>query len=200
MQIRSERQTFLHHLRESTKTYHQKLEELPVSKVLLSPGVQVSDYKKYLQLMYGIIVPFEAHYFPRLESIMAGLDNRRKAQHLENDLVSLGMTPEEVKELPLWQPDSTVSAANAIGAFYVIEGSTLGGAVIHKHLQQHLNLPETADGNYLQPYGRETGSYWKAFMDIFCNYCCAEEELGAEAIDGASATFRAIHDWLEGKD
>lgn len=54
------------------------------------------------------------------------------------------------------------SEAEVLGAMYVMEGSSLGGQVICRHLSESLQLPAAAL-NYYNGYGAQTGKYWQEF-------------------------------------
>ena len=81
----------------------------------------------------------------------------------------------------------------ALGRLYVLEGSTLGGAFIDRHLA---SLPHLADVRIraFSPYGDGTGAMWAAFRRV----TRARVDAGgdAEAMVGAARdTFRALAAW-----
>ena len=76
---------------------------------------------------------------------------------------------------------------------YVLEGSTLGGVFIDRHLAA---LPELAGVTVrsFSPYGSETGAMWAAFSRA----TRARVDAGGDPdvmIDAAGATFRALAAW-----
>jgi heme oxygenase len=76
--------------------------------------------------------------------------------------------------------------AEALGAFYVLEGSSLGGRVILKELKSR-GASLTGLG-FLDPYGPDTGQRWRSFLVILereLNSC----EQKADAVKGALNTF-----------
>jgi heme oxygenase len=54
--------------------------------------------------------------------------------------------------------------AEALGAFYVVEGSSLGGKTILKALRSH--GVSTDDLDFLDPYGNESGVRWRTFLNV----------------------------------
>jgi heme oxygenase len=54
--------------------------------------------------------------------------------------------------------------AEALGAFYVLEGSTLGGKKILKTLRSH--GVSTDDLHFLDPYGKDAAAYWRIFLNV----------------------------------
>ena len=81
----------------------------------------------------------------------------------------------------------------ALGSLYVMEGSTLGGAVITKALRHAAWLPP-GGFRYFNPYGAETGRMWRRFQDAFRAACAVGGETAVER--GAVETFEVLHRWL----
>jgi heme oxygenase (biliverdin-IX-beta and delta-forming) len=143
-------------LRDATAREHQELEdEVAISESLKSE----ETYRSLLEEFYGFVAPLEARMaaFPWAE---AGIDFevRRKAHLLEADLIQLGGTPSAVPKceaLPVLE-----NFAEACGALYVMEGSTLGGQHILRMARQ-ANLPESA-AKYFRSYGEKVGEMWKS--------------------------------------
>jgi heme oxygenase len=57
-----------------------------------------------------------------------------------------------------------LTRAEAFGALYVIEGSSLGGRVILKELKRR--KVSLAGLRFLDPYGHQTAARWKAFLTV----------------------------------
>ena len=56
------------------------------------------------------------------------------------------------------------TTAEALGAFYVLEGSTLGGKTILKALKRR--GVSTDNLHFLDPYGNQAGARWRGFLNI----------------------------------
>ncbi|TGD92877.1 biliverdin-producing heme oxygenase [Methylobacterium nonmethylotrophicum] len=136
-----------------------------------------------------------------LEPALAGmLDDeaffgpRRRLGYLDADLRHLGLDAAEIRALP--RPDAVLprSRPEAFGALYVLEGSTLGGQVIAKHIGRQLGLTAETGCRYYAAHGRETGAMWKAFRHRLAD----EAESGdADALVAfAARTFDAMRHWL----
>jgi heme oxygenase (biliverdin-IX-beta and delta-forming) len=114
---------------------------------------------------------------------------RRRAALFADDLRTLGGTPTAGgPALPV--VDGT---DQALGRLYVLEGSTLGGTFIDRHLA---SLPHLADVRIraFSPYGDGTGAMWAAFRRV----TRARVEAGGDAeamVDAARDTFRALAAW-----
>jgi heme oxygenase len=74
---------------------------------------------------------------------------------------------------------------------YVIEGSTLGGRIILKHIHTALGLDENKGASFFAGYGAETGIRWKKIMNIMSGYAVANK-CEDEVIAGACHAFESI--------
>jgi heme oxygenase len=185
---------FIKDLRAGTQEWHEKLEELELSKSILKADIQPEDYKRYLAAMYGFVKPFESQAYPALAAIVPDIEDRRKTHLMEQDLRALGYTDTQIAALPLadWQAGT---AAGNMGALYVMEGSALGGMVISKHIQATLGLDASNGASFFQPYGAALGAKWKAFLGVFTGYT-QEHQCAPEVISTATDTFKAIYHWF----
>ncbi|QRR02126.1 biliverdin-producing heme oxygenase [Dyadobacter sandarakinus] len=186
--------TFINELRTQTSESHQQLEENMLSKALLLPEVSLADYQTYLSRLYSITLGCETHVFPAIATIFPDLAERYRAARIKNDLIVTGFSAEEVDNIPVPELPFT-GQAGAAGVMYVLEGSTLGGRVIYKHVQQHLGLTCEHGASYFCGYGPQTGSMWKAFVSRLTAYADSPEKAG-KIIESATQTFTLIDNWL----
>lgn len=178
--------SFLDALRSATKALHAELDTMPLSVSLMSKGVNITDYTTYLQRFEPVIAFTEAEIFPMVAAIVTDLDERRKHHFIKNDLMFLSAPMNS----DLIAATSPVSTARAMGFMYVMEGSTLGGAVIHRHLVASGVVPAAAC-RFFTGYGAATGEKWKRFLNILCEYV-AIHHCADEVIAGAVEAFQAV--------
>jgi heme oxygenase (biliverdin-IX-beta and delta-forming) len=171
-------------LKSATHENHTRVEQVPISKQMLSDTLTLGEYSAYLSALYGFIAPSEKH--------ITGLITpaRQKLPLLEHDLAVFGIDPGSV---PLWNGNLPLDTLpRAFGYLYVIEGSTLGGRLLLRHVTQTLKL--TTGTAYLKGYGENTGAMWKEFCAIMT------EQIGQDDVDSlirsACATFEALEHWL----
>ncbi len=184
-------------LRRRTRCEHDAIER---SVPLMSDSVTVGAYTRTIERFYGFWQPMEERLRATLGLRECGfnLSEREKARLLALDLRSLSVG--DVASLPLCADLPDVSdVTSAFGCLYVIEGATLGGQIINRHLRARLNVTPESGGRFFHGYGAETGLMWKAFCS----------QLGAHAltlpshgplVDAAIATFRSLRQWLERRD
>ncbi len=186
---------FLQNLRTQTRSSHKALEQNPLSFLLMQDTVGVEDYINYLKKLYGFIRGFEKNVFPILQNTLPNIEQREKTSLLEMDLLvqhqDLSMI-EMPNDLMFRQNFSTESSA--LGGMYVLEGSTLGGQIINRHLQQHIG-----QSHYFTGYAAETGKTWKSFLENLCIQADKSPQHENEIIAAAIKTFDLMDFWLKSK-
>ena len=115
---------------------------------------------------------------------------RRKTPLLEEDLRALGV-PRRREENGRPSSDR-MNLDFAVGCLYVLEGATLGGQVISRHLAK-LGIGPANGGLFFHGYGARTGEMWKSFQAGATDYCVTEDQIGA-AVTGAKSTFEKFCD------
>lgn len=184
--------SFPKRLKDETAFLHQELENLPISKKLLGNHLLIEDYLIYLDLMEDVVSEVESAIFPLLVDHISDLSERRKSLSFIRDFQELDyhkINQKEVFHLSI----EDVQTPFALGILYVIEGSTLGGKVIYKHLQKTLGLNEESGAAYFYGYGDHTGELWKNFLFQLSEYEQLNQN-GDRIIAGANFAFQSIHD------
>lgn len=181
-------------LKEATKDQHDALES---SVAVMDQMFSRTDYVELLQKFYGFYSQIE----PRLTQFDLSrfgikVRDRMKTEKLASDLRSLGAEPSDDHEF--MSAPSIDSEAAAFGAMYVLEGATLGGQVITRHLRQHLALDVDSGGAFFNSYGERVGPMWKAFCAAATEFSEMNNGKADEAmIDAAKATFDSFRDRFE---
>jgi len=179
-------------LKFATRAEHDAIES---ALDLMTPSLSHAHYCWHLQRLYGFYRPMERILNPAAPWADWGIaiNDREKSALLAHDLHILGMpapaTLPECADLP-----SVTSAAAAFGCLYVLEGATLGGRVISRHLERTLGLDAGCGAHFFNCYGAESGARWRSFraaLTAFSASAPGENETVAAAID----TFRALRVW-----
>ena len=187
---------FLKRLRQATSGRHRALEcQLP----LLDPRLSRQSYHRIVSRFFGYYEPLEARLLSLPWWHEIGVDyaaERRKTPRLESDLIALGETPEALARLPRCaELPAVASIPQVFGCLYVIEGATLGGQLISRHLQAHLGLSPASGAAFFNGYGVQTGRRWQAFgatLTALVQRTGGEDDIIASAND----TFATIDEWL----
>ncbi len=184
---------FLERLKKDTAPYHRGLEASTLSVNLVSNHVTLHDYSLYLQKLHSFQSTFENSAYSQLSGMITDIDSRRKTGLLEKDLHLLNARiPGETTDIT--PTPSTI--LQWLGAFYVMEGSTIGGAIIARHLHKQLGSSVEGKTNYFEVYGKDLSAKWKSFLAILQQYG-RDGASQDEIIKGANTTFVSLKSWFE---
>jgi len=181
-------------LKEITKTDHQQLEKLLVSKMKVIRSPQ--DYLNILQLFYSYFGGLEDRINKYINTHqLSDYSLRRKTSAIAHDINMFGgVTVEKAGENSLPQISNHLQA---FGALYVIEGSTLGGSFISKMISQQLNLDQCQGGfSFFNGYGEKTATMWETFKEIL-NKQPADATEEHAICEAANNTFVKFKNWIE---
>jgi heme oxygenase (biliverdin-IX-beta and delta-forming) len=117
---------------------------------------------------------------------------RRRSDLYAGDLRALGSSPAEASP-PLPPVPGT---DEALGRMYVLEGSTLGGAFIDRHLARLPGLSGVRLHAF-SPYGERTGAMWAAYRRATREHVASGGDPD-RVVDAARDTFAALGDWVTG--
>ena len=154
----------------------------------------LDSYRGLLARLRG----FHAAYEPAIGRALgddAFFGPRRRLARLDADLSYLGLDAAGIAALPAPPPVVLQDRAEALGALYVLEGSTLGGQVIARQIERLHGLSETGGCAYYRAHGRAAAAMWAAFraeLETLAGDPAAE----AAALGTGIATFAAMRRWL----
>ncbi len=176
-------------LKAETSAAHDRIEaEVGLAERMTSPD----GYRRLVARFHGFHRVFEPEAATALADD-AFFGPRRKLDLLERDLAALGLRAAEIEALPRCRSlPAPPTPAAALGALYVVEGSTLGGALIARDVERVLGLTPETGCAYFRAYGRETAAMWRAF----CQHVETSGEPADEVVAGALATFERLRAWL----
>jgi heme oxygenase (biliverdin-IX-beta and delta-forming) len=178
-------------LKEATREQHEGLEN---TVDVMNRMFDLDNYKMLLLKFYRFYAAIEPE-LAKLDLQQHGYDlsARLKTPKLETDLQNLGVL-DEAKQLPAWNNLPQLdSAEKAFGSLYVIEGATLGGQIINRHLKQHLDLTPENGGTFFSGYGEKTGEMWKEFIEMTTNFAFAANN-DETIVESAKETFDSFRD------
>lgn len=179
----------LESLKQQTHEQHSALEKLNGLPATLP------DYRALLESFYGFVAPWEdrvAERLPASDPIRAG---RAKTPWLIADLIHFGYSADAIAQLPRCSDLPAVSSREQIlGAAYVLEGSTLGGQFISRHLAQMLGLSAGTGDRYFRSYGAQVGPMWQAFRQELLR--CSSPTNDPVIVASAQDTFAKLHRWF----
>jgi heme oxygenase len=179
-------------LRTETRTEHELLE---ASLELMSPSLTRAAYARCLERFFGIYAPIE-QALCRIEDWQGydvGLDARLKTPLIERDLRALGAPSTEAPPPCMaWTPFADLESA--FGCLYVVEGASLGGQLICRHVEATLGITAETGGSFFRGYGERTAQMWRSFRQQLLRHAAAGADQD-RIVASALATFKAFRSW-----
>jgi heme oxygenase (biliverdin-IX-beta and delta-forming) len=172
------------YLKQNTAEYHDAAEKLFNSEKIFNKTFTLEDYKKIIHTNYLMLLHSEDKIFNSLTDKYAEklqLDDRKKLSLIEKDLESLSL-----KNQTASHPLEFENEHEALGAMYVIEGSTLGGNVIAKQLSKTEGFDDVTF-NFFGCYQENTGPMWKNFKEVLDTE--VSEENYPQVLSGAKKLY-----------
>ncbi|QJW92962.1 bacteriophytochrome heme oxygenase BphO [Frigoriglobus tundricola] len=179
-------------LRSETRSEHDAVEA-----ALDLGGLTRERYDHFLKRFFGFYRPIEDAIGSVGGWADRGLDleRRRKAPLLEADLRALGVdAPDRLPVCP--DPPRLDTPAACFGCLYVLEGATLGGQVISRHISGTLGIGSETGGRFFHGYGERTGEMWRSFGTALVAFA-ATREIEDRVVAAARETFRALRSWCQ---
>jgi len=187
---RAVRKDILTRLKLETASEHSAIED---AARIMHPRLTLEEYRGYLEKSYG--------YYAAVEGLLCGLgvwdalelpeEERLKLPLLARDLEALGGSPSSVVICDA--PPVLRTVAEAAGCAYVLEGSTLGGKVISRHVRHRMG--DKVPRSFLDCYGENIGNNWQAFRAALLRFA-KSRSTEDEMVSGAKETFQTFTRWL----
>ncbi len=183
-------------LKTQTATAHAALE----AQLDITRHFQTLDgYRSLLERFFTLYEPLEACLGLAVDWQEQGWDfeSRRKTAWLRQDLAALGLTPADIQGLLRCSPLPAIQDLGAaIGCLYVLEGSTLGGQVITKLLQEKLPVTPETGGQFFAGYQDQNVPRWREFGTWVEGCYAADPALETTAVVAACETFDCFARWF----
>lgn len=179
-----------HHacLREGTAALHGAVE---VAVYRNNPFTSIRRYRRFILGNLAFFRAFETWAEASgVTELLDDWDERRKQDLLLADARDLAAYPDEVPPTPPeLLPPAGASPAILLGSLYVTEGSTLGAAILAKHVRR-LGLGPQNGGRYLNANSHSRLGYWRTFLEVL-NTTPFDPPALQDAVDSARLTFNA---------
>lgn len=164
--------------RHATAADHAEIDRHPLLRPLVSPRLEHQEYAQALAALHALHAALEPEVRGGVSIGQASFSFAERLNALEHDLGMLGIRP---------FPDGgglaacrAESLSEAVGMLYVLEGSRLGGRMIHGRLRQ--TLPDQPM-SFFATATASSADHWGRFQDFL-----AQAE---PALEMASATASA---------
>lgn len=184
------------YLKQHTMLEHTRIEQTATMRALMSPSVSLAIYGSvltkwlhWLAVNEPLIKVSLGHLLPPQYS--KRLHCNRVKQDLQRLNLATVTSQLSVNTLRLDNP------FQALGAVYVLEGSTLGSQVICKRLRSKLGSELPLD--YYSGYGASTGQMWAELVAYINTAVKTQAQLDSILI-GAKQVFSSLHGEFEQMD
>ena len=175
-------------LREGTHAAHVRLNHNHLLRGITQPGYTLQSYQQVLQVYAVFYRDFEAAVdaFVQDQPPLFDYASRRKLPWLRQDLQHFGLAqPAQAPQAPAAL--QFASSAQLV-ALYTIEGSTLGGQLISRHIGTQLGLSADQGGRFFHGYGEATRPRWLHF-ETFMEQILVDDSGRSAACQKASQVF-----------
>lgn len=179
-------------LKAATHQVHQRLHGHDGFAAAAAGTIRPPDYRALLARLYGFHAAFDAAMTHAPLALAQDLDLPARARSglLRADLRGLGMAHDGVARLPRVDLAPLAGEAAHLGALYVVEGATLGGALIARALAAYGD-----NRRFYLGHGGENGRRWRHFL----NRLERLEDDRAEAAERVALdVFAAFEVWMAG--
>ena len=193
--IRTETSSLSAELRARTAPLHGQIEVL----LGLPDAIRNrDDYLVWLERFLGFYEPLERSLtaFPEWDSLGFALPSRSHSSCLADDLTALGADPGCVPRASPALLPVLPTFAHALGAFYVLEGATLGGRLIGRELQARIGAPILGAMHFFGGRGEEAGPMWRSVRAALDDFGRERPQLAGDVATGAERTFRSMLAWF----
>lgn len=182
-------------LHQATHPYHLRINRHPLIVELTQHTLSLISYRKLLIAYFHIYTALEARIcqYLKQQSSIFRYTERGKIPWLMKDLAffhdDLIVQNHELPQA-LALPEIR-QVGQLVGVLYTIEGSTLGGQVISRSLEEYHGLTKGEGACFFNGYGESTSVMWQDFL-------CFAESLSSNAVEcraameSACQTFQAF--------
>lgn len=181
-------------LRAETQRHHQDTEAV---MQLMSPELRLEHYVQVLRRWKTVLSSLQEPIWgqPDWDASVEVPARLQKIRWIEEDLSHLAGDTEAAGTYDGLIP---FDFSSALGAAYVLEGSTLGATVLKKHFSDRFGLSETKGLRFFTGYGDQTGARWKAFLQFLRERSQQNPAEDDKIIVAAQLTFTGITDSFRG--
>jgi heme oxygenase len=181
-------------LKAATAQAHERMHGHAGLAAAAAGEISLADYRDLLARLLGFHAAFDVAMRAAPPALAAAIDLRERARApaLMLDLAALGAPPALIARLPRCEHLPVLAGEGAyLGALYVTEGSTLGGAFIAKALASAVGGAR----NFFLGHGADHSRLWRNLVQALDRLDGRPAEADA-AEQAALATFAAYDRWM----
>lgn len=175
-------------LRNGTQTFHKELEETAVFSLLINSDVSVDNYRLALQVLNQIYSAVEPALLLSLKLNQVSYEYLPRLPLLRQDLAALSVTitPELERSSEI---NNLLNLPETLGVLYIVEGSTLGGQILLRHLKDKLGESVNNAFSFYTLDGNLTHQHWVKVQALLRTHLVTVDAV-EQSIEMARKVFR----------
>lgn len=188
-------QTFSDYLKEGTKAIHDQLDQRVMK---LKPFYDNAHYQGFLRMQLRLHTAGEPIYQnEQIKTLIPGVEQRSRLEEVLQDCRDL--------EIPVKLQQHDQQTANifkvtdpyaGLGWLYTIEGSSLGAAMLLKHVKNSLGLSETFGARHMAAHSDGRATHWREFKAKI-DSLTLDNRQKKQALDAAKQAFYFVTETVE---
>ncbi|WP_430009593.1 biliverdin-producing heme oxygenase [Methylophaga lonarensis] len=188
-------ETFSLYLKNGTSAIHEQLDKRIMQ---LNPFADNAHYQGFLRMQLRLHAAGEQVYQnAQLNTLIPDLKQRSRLNAVLQDCVDLNIATElQQHDQQLGQQFTITDSYAGLGWLYTIEGSTLGAAMLLKHVKNSLNLSETFGASHMAAHSDGRATHWREFKAILDNLDLNDLQR-KQALDAAKQAFYFVTEAVE---
>lgn len=188
-------------LKTATQAIHDVIDSSSIAKHIVSSSITIDNYITFLKINYGFVRAFEiALSNPEINGqIDTFFEKQDKSFLIIQDLKTLGCPSTILSKLPLMKGLPLIdNPVKKLAALYVIEGSTMGGLFIAKHVEKILGINKEKGGLFLhgQHGPKIAAQRFKSFISMLNSYPWDRQSMDTAKVTAVNC-FQAIANWFK---
>jgi heme oxygenase (biliverdin-IX-beta and delta-forming) len=188
--------SILQRLRFETRDAHADIEK---AIALTEKTLTLGAYRQVLESFYGFYKPVEGAIAAAAMPLWLDVTARSKTALLEVDLQRL--RPQGASAPPLCSTLPPLDkVGQRLGCLYVLEGATLGGVLISRHIRENLGVYPESGGRFFHGYGSSTAVMWNDFRAGLLSFASVAPQEQDLIVAAARATFETLQRWCERRE
>tara|TARA_B100001059_G_scaffold209031_1_gene221708 strand:- start:1098 stop:1766 length:669 start_codon:yes stop_codon:yes gene_type:complete len=199
-------ETLMDRLKSETAAAHDRTEAIPFNECIIGRTMPQSRYAGQLEcwgrVHHVLETSLDASQDPFIKMVWPGTAKRAPLISADLEWHGEADAPEESRiattEMVQWvESVASDDPVKLLGILYVLEGSTLGGMILRKHLSELFDIDGEEGLAYYSVHGRDVMPNWKLFKARMNDGVpCPEAQ--QRIIDAASETFDRLGKVLMG--
>lgn len=188
-------EVFSVYLKEGTHAIHDQLDRRVMQ---LNPFADNAHYQGFLRMQLRLHSAGEQVYHnQQINNLIPEIEQRSRLNAVLQDCADLAIPIElQQHDQQLGQLFKITDPYAGLGWLYTIEGSTLGAAMLLKHVKNSLGLSETYGARHMAAHSDGRATHWREFKAILDSLTLNDLQR-KQALDAAKQAFYFVTETVD---